>query len=283
MKNAFVLEHGDDPCEGLVVERGRKGTGVGDWVPYMKHLFLAKWIEGTRAMRGRWPQRAYVDLFCGPGRIQVEDEPFTRHGGAVIAWLHSRRHAKNTFTQCIVAELQEDRVRACEARMRALGAPVTALCGPADETVHRAFDLVDKRALTLVYLDPYNLGFLSWSLIETMARLPKVDFAVHFSTSDLFRNVERDFNEQGRRFDAVAPAWRQRVDEAALYRGDADQQFFDYWCELIQSKGFIISERIPLVRAKRNAPIYHLVFFSRSPAPVRVWGDVAQGPNRELF
>jgi len=39
---------------------------------------------------------------------------------------------------------------------------------------------------------------------------------------------------------------------------------------------------MPLVRDEGNRPLYHLVFFSRHELPNRIWGDVAQGPNREF-
>lgn len=72
------------------------------------------------------------------------------------------------------------------------------------------------------------------------------------------------------------------VDPAAFVRGDADEAFFDYWCGLVRSLGFSISQRMPLVRDEGNRPLYHLVFFSRHELPNRIWGDVAQGVNREF-
>jgi three-Cys-motif partner protein len=281
-RHAFALANEADTRPDLPVERGKRGKGVGPWVREQKHQYLAKWIEGTREMRRRWPERVYLDLFCGPGRMQVRNESGTRHGGAAIAWLHSQRGGA-AFTRCIVGELLGERVDACTARLLALSAPVMALKGPAADTADAAARLVPPGALTLAYLDPYNLGYLSWSIIERLAQLQNVDFAVHWSTADLTRNVRLDYQRQGQRFDQVAPGWRDRVDVEALIRGDADQQFFDYWCGLVGSLGFTISERIPLVRSERNAPLYHLVFFSRHPSPIRVWSDVAQGKNRELF
>lgn len=79
---SFQLAHEPDPLPMLPVELGRTGDGVGRWVPEMKHTFLAKYVEGTRRAREKFKQRVYVDLFCGPGRVQVKGETMTRPGGA---------------------------------------------------------------------------------------------------------------------------------------------------------------------------------------------------------
>lgn len=277
----FSLAHDADPFPELPIERGRNGEGVGAWVPEMKHTFLAKYIEGTRRARKKFPQRVFVDLFCGPGRIQVKGESITRHGGALIAWDHSKLDAAS-FSSCLIGDLDHSRAAACGARLRAAGAPVIVFNGPADATVFDIVDAIPKGALCLAYLDPYNLQYLTFNIIEHLATLKHVDIAVHFSTMDLRRNILMEYNADRARFDLTAPGWRNHIDPLAFIRGDADEAFFDYWCSLITNLGFTISKRMPLVRDDGNRPLYHLVFFSRHPLPNRIWDDVAQGPNREL-
>ncbi|GAA0519076.1 hypothetical protein GCM10009097_40750 [Pigmentiphaga daeguensis] len=278
---AFSLAYDADPLPLLSVESGRTGEGVGSWVPDRKHTFLAKYVEGTRQARKKFSRRIYIDLFCGPGRVQVKGESITRHGGALIAWQHSKLDDA-AFTTCIVGDLDPLRASACAERLRAFGAPVQALIGSAEATVDEALKIVPKGALCLVYLDPYNLQFLTFDVIKKLAKLEFVDFAVHFSTMDLRRNVLMEYDPERARFDLAAPGWRDHVKPADFARGDADEVFFEYWCNLITSLGFSISKRMPLVRDDKNRPLYHLVFFSRHALPNRIWGDVAQGPNREF-
>lgn len=277
----FSLAHDPDPFPDLPIERGRNGEGVGAWVPELKHTFLAKYIEGTRRARKKFPQRVYVDLFCGPGRIQVKGEAITRHGGALIAWHHSKLDAAS-FSSCFIGDLDQGRANACGARLRSAGALVKVFNGPADETVFSIVDAIPKTALCLAYVDPYNLQYLTFNIIKHLATLKHVDIAVHFSTMDLRRNILMEYNADRARFDLTAPGWRDHIDPQAFIRGDADEAFFDYWCALVTKLGFTISKRMPLVRDDGNRPLYHLVFFSCHPLPNRIWGDVAQGPNREL-
>lgn len=278
---SFRLVHDSDPMPHLPIELGRTGEGVGRWVPEMKHTFLAKYVEGTRRAREKFKQRVYVDLFCGPGRIQVKGEAMTRPGGAQVAWQHSLRD-DIAFTSCLVGDLDAARAAACAERLRCMGAPAAAFPGAAESTVDQVLGQIPKSALCLAYLDPYNLQYLSFNVIEKLARLPYIDFAVHFSTMDLRRNILMEYNPDRTRFDNAAPGWRQHVDPLAFVRGDANEEFFDYWCGLVKKIGFSISHRMPLVRDDGNRPLYHLVFFSRHELPNRIWGDVAQGPNREF-
>ena len=182
----------------------------------------------------------------------------------------------------MIGDLDNERASACSERLRAVGAPVRVFNGPADTTVNQIVDVIPKNALCLAYLDPYNLQYLTFSVIEKLATLKHVDIAVHFSTMDLRRNVLMEFNPERARFDLTAPGWRDHIDPNAFIRGDADEAFFNYWCGLVTALGFTISKRMPLVRGDGNRPLYHLVFFSRHSLPNRIWGDVAQGPNREL-
>ncbi|MBX9798807.1 MAG: three-Cys-motif partner protein TcmP [Burkholderiaceae bacterium] len=281
---AFKLIHDVDPLPHLPVELGRSNDGVGLWVPEKKHTFLAKYIEGTRQARKDYSHRIFVDLFCGPGRIQVKDESFTRHGGALIAWRHSQLKAAKPaeFTTCLVADLDPERAYACAKRLQTFGAFSQAFVGSAEITVDQVISKIPQKSLTLVYLDPYNLQYLDFSIIEKLAKIPRIDFIVHFSTMDLRRNVATEYNSDRVRFDQTAPGWRDHIDPKAFIRGDANEQFFDYWCSLVKALGFVISERIPLVRDEKNRPLYHLVSFSRHPLPNKIWGDVAQGRNREF-
>jgi three-Cys-motif partner protein len=133
----------------------------------------------------------------------VKGETFTRDGGAVVAWRALAGAAP--FTQMLVGDLQPDRTDACERRLKALGAPVNAFTGPATETIKSMVEAVPKRSLCIAYVDPYSLELLSFSILETLASLSKVDLAVNFCTMDLQRNVELEFDPERARFDSTAP------------------------------------------------------------------------------
>lgn len=276
----FILPVHPDPCPDLVIERGPADTGVGSWVPQYKHTYLAKYISGTRKAQVKFAKRVLIDPFCGPGRIQVQGESFTRDGGAMVAWRQSVA-SECPFTSVLVGDLNPERALACEARLLATKAPVKCFEGPAAETSLRMVNAVPKGALCLAYIDPYNLAFLSFSIIERLAQLPYIDFAVHFSLMDLTRNVDMELDPARDRFNGANPGWRDRI-PTNISKASLAAWFFDDWRNRISKLGFSVSQEMPLVPNDQGRPLYRLVFFSRHALPDRIWGDIAKSPNLSL-
>jgi three-Cys-motif partner protein len=266
-----------DPRPNLVVERGPSNKGVGSWVPTQKHRLLWEYLYATRNAWKKWPSHVFIDPFAGPGRIQVEGEKVTRDGGAVIAWRALADTAP--FSQMLVGDIDSDRANACAERLKAIGAPASPFVGPANETIKSMVAAVPARSLCMAYIDPYNLELLSFSIIEELAKL-KVDLAINFSTMDLQRNAELEFDPKRARFDGTAPGWRRDPDILNASKQNLALAFFKYWCGLVRALGFEHSKEMPLVRNEQGRAIYRMVFFARHDLPNRIWSDVARGPNR---
>lgn len=279
-RQSLVLEPQPDPCPDLVVERGPKDKGVGAWVPQDKHRLLCDYLHASRFAWKKWPSHMFIDPFCGPGRIQVEGESFTRDGGAVMAW--RALEAEAPFTQMLVGDLDSARASACEKRLKACGANVTSFAGPAIETIHRMVKQVPGNALCMAYIDPYNLENLSFSVLQALASL-KVDLAINFCTMDLQRNAEFEFDPSRARFDETAPGWRDDPTVRGSSKQNVKIAFFNYWCQLVKGLGFQHSREMPLVHNDAGHPIYRMVFFAKHDLPTRIWGDVARSRNRALF
>lgn len=266
----------------LPVERGPHGRGVGRWVPDEKHLYLKRYINATREARKKFKQQVFLDPFCGPGRIQVEGEAFTRDGGSVAAFRESLGVGA-PFHRMLIGDIEGDRARANEARLRSVGATAQSFVGPAVETVDAMIQQVPFGALTLAYIDPYNLEYLSFSLIERLAELQFVDFAVHFSLMDLTRNIDMELDPRRDRFDHALPGWRSHAPTGTLSKSSLPGWFFETWCKAIESLGFTVSGQMPLITDGKGRSIYRLVFFSRHPLPDRIWNDIARSPTGSLF
>ncbi|MES2401868.1 MAG: three-Cys-motif partner protein TcmP [Pseudomonadota bacterium] len=279
MSKKFVLPRTEDPCPDLLVDYGPKNEGVGRWVPEQKHLLLANYIGAARQAMKAWPHRVFIDPFCGPGRIQVAGEGFTRDGGAVVATRQASSWGA-PYTRVLLGDIDPERGNPCAARVSALGSNAEIFVGPAVQTVQSMVRKVPSGSLCLAYIDPYNLEYLSFSILEALAKLPKVDIAVHFSLMDLLRNVEFELDPSRARFDDVAPGWRDALKGTS--KSALPVAFFNYWSELVKSLGFTFSKEMPLVHNNTNHPIYRLVFFARHDLPNKLWDDVAKSKNYSL-
>lgn len=271
-----------DPYPELPVERGPHGRGVGRWVVEEKYRYLTRYLDATREAQKKFKQRVLIDPFCGPGRIQVEGESFTRDGGSVVAYRQSVQSGA-PFTKLLVGDIEAERSHANELRLKAVGASVQSFVGPAKQTVDEMAKSVPFGALALAYVDPYNLEFLSFSIIERLAKLQHVDFAVHFSLMDLKRNIDMELNPKRGRFDHALPGWRSFAPTDELSKKRLSAWFFDAWCNAIGDLGFKISGQMPLITDGKGHSIYRLVFFSRHPLPHRIWNDIARSRNLDLF
>jgi three-Cys-motif partner protein len=268
-----------DPAPHLVVDLGKDGLGVGSWVASRKHPLLATYINAAWAAARRHSHWVLIDPFCGPGRMRQRDETFTRPGGAAIAWRQSQLSG-TPFGRVLVGDLDEERVSACQERLRLLGAPVEQFAGPADKTVPLMVKAVPRGALCLVYIDPYNLALLSHSMIAALAKLPKVDFVVHFSTMDMLRNVDHELDPKRARFDTVSPGWRERIGNTN--KRSMPSWFFNDWHQQVKALGFEFSNARPLVHNDDAHELYKLVFFARHPLPIKLWNAIADDRQRGL-
>ncbi|GAB3555012.1 hypothetical protein GCM10027343_43570 [Noviherbaspirillum agri] len=264
------------------IELGPHGRGVGGWVPEEKHLYLTQYIHATRKAQAKFKQRVLIDPFCGPGRIQVVGESFTRDGGSVAAYRQSVVSGA-PFTRVLIGDIDADRVRANQLRLSAAGATVQGFVGPATETVGAMIKAVPFGALALAYIDPYNLEYLSFSIIERLSKLQYVDFAIHFSLMDLTRNIDMELDPQRDRFDHALPGWRSRVPTDELSKASLPGWFFSAWCGAMWDLGFKVSGQMPQITDGKGRTIYRMVFLSRHELPDRIWGDIARSRNLNLF
>jgi hypothetical protein len=113
---------GDD---GLIAD------DIGPWA-LEKHKYLCRYIDISRATRKKYlpPQgqggSAFFDLFCGTGRSWVRDTGQWVDGSAMAAWKTSVQ-GDAPFSEIYISDVDPEALLACEARLRAAGAPVIAL------------------------------------------------------------------------------------------------------------------------------------------------------------
>lgn len=270
-----------DPRPDLLVDENPDGEGVGQWVPKDKHRLLTDYLHGTRGAWKDWSRRVLIDPFCGPGRIRVRAESFTRDGGSVAAW--REMHNDGTpFTKVLVGDLDPVKARACATRLQALGADARAFVGPAIETVPDMVAAVPSGALCMAYIDPYCLTLLDFEMLRTLASL-RVDLAVHFSTMDLQRNVIINLADDRDKFEKVAPGWRTSFDPKTTGVANIRHAFFDYWRGLLEGLGYRYSREMPWIYNTQGSAMYRLVFLARHDMPLRVWRDVARPKVRDMF
>ena len=261
-----------DPDDGLIADV------VGAWASD-KHERLRKYIDAARAVRAKYlPPRgtggaAYVELFSGPGRSFVEDEEAFIDGSPLIAFNSARRSGTN-FSELHFNDLDLDNVNALRQRITNLGGAANLYCEEAEKVVDSIIYALNPAGLHFAFLDPYNLQSLPFSIIERLARLPKMDMLIHVSVYDLQRNLRRYLEENGRVLDAFMPGWRESVDVNTIDQQAIRAGLLDHWRSLIRKLGTSTAEGIELVSGPGGQRLYWLVFVSRHELGLKLWDDI---------
>ena len=147
-------------------------------------------------------------MFCGPGRSLIRGTTQYIDGSPIAAF---KKGSAKPFTSINISDGNPELMQAAETRLKALGAPVHATSGPASAALPQIVKRLPQSGLHLAFLDPHNLGTLSFDLFEQLAKLKNVDIILHVSLYDLQRNADRYTSEAHDEFDRFAPGWRDHV------------------------------------------------------------------------
>ncbi|MCW0378740.1 hypothetical protein NB697_001586 [Xanthomonas sacchari] len=244
---------------------------VGEWAQE-KHRRLCHYVDISRAARRKFNGNCtFIDLYCGPGRARIKNTPTVIPGGAVAAASEAAKHAP--FGKIYIGDIDSTNLDACAKRLaQERLAPVLTFEGAADATARAIRRDLSPTALHFAFLDPYSIHAMPFSIIQTLAELPRMDMLIHFSTMDMQRNIKALM--AGGKLDNFAPGWREHINPAA--RNDvALIAIFHYWYGLIRKLGYHVSNNIERVSGAKNQPLYWLVLVSKNELGEKFWGKVS--------
>jgi three-Cys-motif partner protein len=175
--------------DGLLVEK------VGPWAK-KKLKIVTDYAYAAGGARRNYvkPGSAYIDVFCGPGRSRIRTSGEFIDGSPIAAYKKAME-SPQAFTSLYISDARSDLLQSAEGRLIKLGAPVHAVKGPASVAMRSIVRKLNPQGLHFAFLDPHNLGALSFDLFESLATLKRIDIIVHVSLSDLQRNADRYTSE----------------------------------------------------------------------------------------
>ncbi|MBO9356885.1 three-Cys-motif partner protein TcmP [Bordetella petrii] len=252
---------------------------VGAWA-FEKHDLIRRYVNASREARRKWSARVLVDLYCGPGRVIDRERPDDiRDGGVLAAYTQSKRDGV-PFTKVIIGDTDTVALAACKYRLEKLGANVVAFAEPARVSAQQAMQHLPANGLHLALLDPFNIGHLPFSIIETLAKRKHLDMIVHYSLMDVARNLELNYIRDAPSFDAFAPGWKAEVAVSTMTKADARRKFGVYWQSLVEQIGYSVSDMRPVItRSGTQSQLYQMVLLERHPLAKHLWSEIARSPQ----
>lgn len=255
---------GDD---GLLVEK------VGPWAKDKLEIVSSYvQISGATRRKYRENQPAFIDVFCGPGRSLVRSNGDYIDGSPVTAFKQGK-HSVEQFASIEISDLEAELLAAATTRLQKLNAPVRATPGPAVKAIANIVSSVNQYGLHFALLDPHNLGALSFSIIEQLAKLKHIDILVHVSVSDLQRNTDLYSAEVQRQFDEFAPEWRKHVSLDANLQS-VRASMIGYWSDLVERLELPRAKHTELIKGTGNQRLYWLMLLSKHPRAYEFWDKI---------
>jgi len=277
------------------------GTANGYWqgkaLPSVfKHELLRRYIPPFGGMTGTQAQDrrvVYLDGYAGEGRYENGDP-----GSAEIAMrVASYYRTRGLRLACYFVEQQPksfERLQQVLGGYTARGVDARAHRGEVDEVL----DDVVRRAAGVplfLFLDPCGLCLPRERLVDVLARQrrerrPATELLMNFSMMAVRRLGGHVRSPKGNersleRFDAVCggPWWREYfADDADDQEDAAEAVAAEYARRLHQLTGMFV-QSVPVAKAPHLKPVYHLVFATRSPYGLWVFGDAVARARAEWW
>jgi three-Cys-motif partner protein len=273
---------GDD---GLLIDT------VGPWSEEKYRLVSLYATMFTKAMRDKFDALVYIDMFAGPGRVQIKATPRIYASSPMNALAIEPR-----FDRLIFCEQDEARMAALKARCVAHGADrdVRFASGDVNAKVGEILQHLPKYrkdygVLTLCFVDPYKMANLSFKTLEAFRDL-WVDFLVLIpSEMDAERGKHAYVDADNTTVGTFVgnPEWRSVWTDVEK-NGIRFEQF------VVEEFGRSMTriDRVDpglsqthVIRNTVNRQLYRLALYSRSKIAGKFWAQAQKyaTPNRDLF
>lgn len=267
------------PSQPEIADDGLITPEIGAWGEQKYCLAQGYARVFATAMKRKWDQRIYVDLFAGSGRAKIEGT-----NRILLASPLRAIEIPDRFTRYIFCEKAVEKIEALRARvLRDYGEVDTRfIADDANTSVEEIlghFPTPGTRTLAFCFADPYSLGNLKF---ETIRRLSSryMDFLILIPTGmDANRNRLRYCQPNNRTLDIFfgTEEWRITWKEAEL-KGERFWGFvLRFYAEQMQKLRYLdqAAEQAELIRSiEKNLHLYRLALFSRNKLGGRFWSEV---------
>jgi three-Cys-motif partner protein len=259
-----------------------------------KVFYLEKYINTFEtSMQGKpWRRRIYIDLFSGPGKCAIKDGHGYFLGSPLISL-----NTLHPFTDYYFVDMESENIEALKERSKATQVNQNKIHFSIGDSNEKVLEIVNeiKRidsefiygvwpSLNLAFLDPEGFE-LSWNTVSTLATVNRMDLIIHYSQQGVKRMADRALmSNKETAIDKFFgdTEWRKVYKECKDDPAGIHRPLIDYYKSKLKALGYIEvkdDEEVwaePLMKNRKNAPLYRLLFASKNPLGVKFWKDVTK-------
>ncbi|WP_228925347.1 three-Cys-motif partner protein TcmP [Streptomyces sp. DH7] len=268
-----------------------------------KHELLRRYLPQFGGMTGTQSHDkrvVYLDGYAGEGRYK-NGQPAS---GEIALRVASHLRAKAGLTlECFFSEAQaksHDRLSEVVQQYRSRGVRAHAHRGEVDSVLDQVVERAVREPLFL-FLDPCGLVLPQDRLVEVLARKrpqkrPATELLMNFSMMAVWRLGGHVRSPKGnerslQRFDDVCGGtwWREYFADAVASRGrngaaeDAIEAVAAEYARRLEQRTGMVVQSVPVSHSPRQRAVYRLVFATRSPYGLWVFGDAVARARGEWW
>jgi three-Cys-motif partner protein len=251
----------EDPFDGL----GSRANH--DWAE-RKHHYLRRYMDiFSKGMSKKWPNRAYVDLFAGPGRhYNIEARHFD-DASPMLSFDYPFTHRVFVEQDERVADILEARCRA-----RAPKGGWTVIQGSCNTVIDRVVAALPTSGLRLAFIDPTSWQ-VQFPTVRKLVSTAKTDLIFTFMDGMMKRvpnskDLDRFFGTDAYRVQARYLGTDGKFTSEGLLACYRDQ------LATVGYVGLLAERELPVMNHKNNI-MYRMAFFSKDPKGYEFWDKIS--------
>lgn len=240
-----------------------------------------------KSMRKMWPFRNYLDLMAGRGKNRVRETKQLLLGSPLIALTTEYPFSGYYFIDKDPANTKALQER-CNASPQKNSVHIkTGDCNMLVDQVEKELKINEDRSLNLAFLDPEGLE-LCWNTVAKLAGIRKMDLVINYPEGALNRMMGKVYQAPSKTLVDLffgTHEWRRIYTRFRnQHKSGLHRELIDLYQSQLQKLGYTDVKRgdeagghEPLMRnIQRNAPLYRLIFASKSPLGEKFWHAVTR-------
>ncbi|MCB9134141.1 MAG: three-Cys-motif partner protein TcmP [Anaerolineales bacterium] len=253
------------------------------------HYFQRYIYQFTTALKSKFNERNYIDLFSGTGLCIVNETNEEVNGSSLIALT-----ATAPFTNYYFIELDQQHHSALKTRADSIIShqPTTRryFQGDCNNKAYDVLKYINKRySVNLAIIDGFGIE-CHWSTIEALASCQRMDLIILFPQGmNINRNLKFWVDSEANSLDLFfgTDEWRNIYEQAHGIASQCIRPFLDLYQSNLKKLGYGGENQVreQLIRSSGGQKLYYLIFASRHPLGDKFWAqatDKTLGGQRKL-
>lgn len=275
------------PLGRSVEDDGSYIPEVGDWSEDKYRLLFTYADMFATAMKKKWNERCYIDLFAGAGYARIRGTGRIVQSSSLLAL-----QVNNPFDRYIFCDSNSECISALKARAerRGLSNNCVYLHCDVNESIEEIISYMPSygkkhKVISFCFIDPFKISDVRFSAIIERLSSRFIDFLVHFPVMDPTRNKPNYFNGDSEIIsDYIGKSAWEKIKKERDPKERFEMVLGSQIDQIMGSFGYGYGglKESKLIRSTaKKLPLYRLIFYSRHQLGAKFWKTAIKSSSQQ--